>query len=82
MYLLDPAEIVAFQAEGELVHIVTGNRRGPRYLSDHSLSVLETEAPEAGVPPHPSRDDHQHRSHPPDLAAIEQALAAEDVERI
>jgi DNA-binding LytR/AlgR family response regulator len=38
MYLLDPAEIVAFQAEGELVHIVTG---GQRYLSDHSLKVLE-----------------------------------------
>jgi DNA-binding LytR/AlgR family response regulator len=39
VYLLDPAEIVAFQAEGELVHIVT---TGPRYLSDYSLRVLET----------------------------------------
>jgi DNA-binding LytR/AlgR family response regulator len=38
MYLLDPAEIVAFQAEGELVHIVTA---GQRYLSDHSLKALE-----------------------------------------
>jgi DNA-binding LytR/AlgR family response regulator len=38
-YLLDPAEIVAFQAEGELVHIITA---GQRYLSDHSLRVLET----------------------------------------
>lgn len=37
MYLLDPAEIVAFQADGELVHIVTG---GERYLSDHSLKEL------------------------------------------
>ena len=38
MYLLDPAEIVAFQAEGELVHIITSAQR---YLSDHSLKVLE-----------------------------------------
>ncbi len=38
LYLLDPAEIVAFQADGELVHIIT---TGPRYLSDHSLKVLE-----------------------------------------
>lgn len=38
LYLLDPSEIVAFQAEGELVHIIT---TGPRYLSDHSLKALE-----------------------------------------
>jgi len=38
LYLLDPAEIVAFQAEGELVHIIT---TGPRYQSDHSLKALE-----------------------------------------
>ena len=38
MYLLDPAEIVAFQADGELVHIIT---TGQRYLSDHSLKALE-----------------------------------------
>ena len=38
LYLLDPAEIVAFQAEGELVHIIT---TGPRYLSEHSLKALE-----------------------------------------
>jgi DNA-binding LytR/AlgR family response regulator len=38
LYLLDPAEIVAFQAEGELVHIVTAAQR---YLSDHSLKTLE-----------------------------------------
>ncbi len=37
MYLLDPAEIIAFQAEGDLVHILTG---GERYLSDHSLKEL------------------------------------------
>ena len=38
LYLLDPAGIVAFQAEGELVHIVT---LAQRYLSDHSLKVLQ-----------------------------------------
>jgi DNA-binding LytR/AlgR family response regulator len=38
LYLLDPSEIVAFQAEGELVHIVTTSQR---YLSDHSLKALE-----------------------------------------
>jgi DNA-binding LytR/AlgR family response regulator len=37
LYLLDPAEIVAFQADGELVHIVTTTHR---YLSDHSLKAL------------------------------------------
>jgi DNA-binding LytR/AlgR family response regulator len=38
LYLLDPSEIVAFQAEGELVHIITA---GQRYLSGHALKVLE-----------------------------------------
>jgi len=38
LYLLDPGEIIAFQAEGELVHIVTTTQR---YLSDHSLKALE-----------------------------------------
>jgi DNA-binding LytR/AlgR family response regulator len=38
LYLLDPAEIVAFQAEGELVHVITTTQR---YLSDHSLKALE-----------------------------------------
>jgi DNA-binding LytR/AlgR family response regulator len=38
LYLLDPAEIVAFQAEGELVHIIVA---GQRYLSEHSLRALE-----------------------------------------
>lgn len=37
MYLLDPSEIVAFQAEGELVHVITTSQR---YLSDHSLKSL------------------------------------------
>jgi DNA-binding LytR/AlgR family response regulator len=38
LYLLDRAEIIAFQAEGELVHIITSAQR---YLSDHSLKALE-----------------------------------------
>lgn len=38
LYLLDAAEIVAFQAEGELVHIVS---TGQRYLADRSLKLLE-----------------------------------------
>lgn len=38
LYLLDPSEIVAFQAEGELVHVIT---TGARYQSDHSLKALE-----------------------------------------
>lgn len=38
LYLLDPAEIIAFQAEGELVHVITATQR---YLSEHSLKVLE-----------------------------------------
>jgi DNA-binding LytR/AlgR family response regulator len=38
MYLLDPSEIVAFQAEGELVHIIT---TAQRYLADHTLKALE-----------------------------------------
>jgi DNA-binding LytR/AlgR family response regulator len=37
LYLLDPAEIVAFSADGELVHIIT---TAQRYLSDHSLKAL------------------------------------------
>jgi DNA-binding LytR/AlgR family response regulator len=43
MYLLDPSEIVAFQAEGELVHIVTASeaKAGQRYLSDDCLKTLE-----------------------------------------
>lgn len=38
LYLLDAAGIIAFQAEGELVHIITTTQR---YLSDHSLKALE-----------------------------------------
>jgi len=42
LYLLDPAEIIAFQAEGELVHMITTTQR---YLSDHSLKALEQKLP-------------------------------------
>lgn len=38
LYLLDTSEIVAFQAEGELVHIISTSQR---YLADHSLKVLQ-----------------------------------------
>jgi DNA-binding LytR/AlgR family response regulator len=38
IYLLDPAEIIAFQAEGELVHIVTAKQR---YLAEHTLKEIE-----------------------------------------
>jgi DNA-binding LytR/AlgR family response regulator len=40
LYLLDPKEIIAFQADGELVHIITAS---DRYLAEHSLKVLEKE---------------------------------------
>ncbi len=40
IYLLDPAEILAFQAEGELVHIITGSEK---YLAESSLRALERE---------------------------------------
>ncbi len=38
LYLLDPAEIIAFQADGELVHIVTATQR---YLGDGPLKKIE-----------------------------------------
>ncbi|MEO8027680.1 MAG: LytTR family DNA-binding domain-containing protein [Bryobacteraceae bacterium] len=38
IYLLDPAEIVAFEADGELVHIITPTQR---YLSENTLKALE-----------------------------------------
>jgi DNA-binding LytR/AlgR family response regulator len=52
LYLLDPAEIVAFQAEGELVHIIS---TAQRYLSDHSLKSLSEKL-------EPSRFRRIHRS--------------------
>jgi DNA-binding LytR/AlgR family response regulator len=39
LYLLDPSEIIAFQAEHELVHVITTTAQ--RYLSDHALKALE-----------------------------------------
>src|SRR5262249_40091042 len=38
LHLLQPSEVVAFVAEGEIVHIVTTTRR---YESAHSLKALE-----------------------------------------
>ena len=38
MYLLDPSEIIAFQAEGELVHLIAATQR---YLSDLTLKALD-----------------------------------------
>jgi DNA-binding LytR/AlgR family response regulator len=38
LYLLDPSEIIAFQADGELVHIVTQTQR---YFADRSLRAIE-----------------------------------------
>lgn len=40
IYLLDASEIVAFQAEGELVHIFTANQR---YMAEAPLKELEKE---------------------------------------
>ncbi len=40
IYLLDPSEIVAFQAEGEIVHILTA---GQKYLAEATLKDLEKE---------------------------------------
>lgn len=45
IYLLDPSEIVAFQADGELVHIVTANQK---YLAETTLKELEKEPALAG----------------------------------
>jgi len=39
LYILDPAEVVAFQADGETVYILTMARR---YKSPHSLKALES----------------------------------------
>jgi DNA-binding LytR/AlgR family response regulator len=42
LHLLEPAEVIAFQAEGDLVHIITASGR---YYSGHSLKVLEEKLP-------------------------------------
>ena len=38
LHLMDPSEVIAFQAEGELVYILTSKAR---YLANHSLRALE-----------------------------------------
>ena len=38
LHLMDPADVIAFQAEGELVYILTSKTR---YLANHSLRALE-----------------------------------------
>ena len=43
LYLLQPSEVIAFQADHELVYVLTASRR---YYSDHSLKELETRLPE------------------------------------
>ncbi len=43
--MLDPAEIVAFQAEGEIVHIITPQQK---YLAEATLKELEKEPALAG----------------------------------
>lgn len=45
IYLLDPAEIIAFRADGELVHILTA---GQKYLAEGSVKELEKEPALAG----------------------------------
>jgi DNA-binding LytR/AlgR family response regulator len=43
LHLLDPAEVIAFQAEGDLVYILTA---AGRYYANHSLKVLEEKLPD------------------------------------
>jgi DNA-binding LytR/AlgR family response regulator len=42
LHLLDPEEVIAFQAEGELVYVLTA--RG-RYYATHTLRALEERLP-------------------------------------
>lgn len=42
LHLLDPGEVIAFQAEGDLVFIITATGR---YYANHSLKVLEEKLP-------------------------------------
>ncbi|HUQ94872.1 MAG TPA: LytTR family DNA-binding domain-containing protein [Bryobacteraceae bacterium] len=51
LHLLDPAEVIAFQAEGDLVHIITA---AGRYYASHSLKALEEK-----LPPHRFRRVHR-----------------------
>ncbi|MEO8659265.1 MAG: LytTR family DNA-binding domain-containing protein [Bryobacteraceae bacterium] len=38
LHLIDPADVIAFQADGEVVHIITA---AGRYYADHSLRALQ-----------------------------------------
>ena len=79
LYLLDPAEIVAFQA---------GRRIGAHHYHRPALSFgslaqstgRKTRA--AALPPRASRHADQHRPPAQNLPALQPALAAEDVERL
>ncbi|MBI4910838.1 MAG: response regulator transcription factor [Acidobacteria bacterium] len=42
LHLLDPEDVIAFQAEGDLVHILTANGR---FYANHSLKSLEERLP-------------------------------------
>lgn len=42
MYLIDPSDVIAFQADGELVHMITAAQQ---YLTEHSLKALEAKLP-------------------------------------
>jgi DNA-binding LytR/AlgR family response regulator len=42
LHLLDPSEVIAFQAEGDLVFIITANGR---YFANHTLKALEQKLP-------------------------------------
>lgn len=41
-HLIDPGDVIAFQAEGEVVYVLTANAR---YYCEHSLRTLETRLP-------------------------------------
>ena len=42
LHLLDPADVIAFRADGDVVYVHTA---GQRYYSDHSLKALESRLP-------------------------------------
>ena len=42
LYLLDPSDIIAFEAEGEIVHVITGQQK---FLCDQTLKALQEKLP-------------------------------------
>ena len=42
LYLIDPADIIAFQADGEIVHVITGQQK---FLCDQTLKALQEKLP-------------------------------------